>query len=190
MDRKMEQVSSNLTNISGVFLFRINLPCFGANRIKRMRRSWNKHHRYGGIKITTKKILVLNVETATHFCPSLDFHLTDFGFQDCFDLIQKKLLSPAQYWQQTHLCQPSCLCLTWTRSMQLYMNSKHTNLLDWSAIDCSSLRFKVHMLLFSHIHSQNPDVMFFPNMQNIKTPTKLYSRTILCICSCVWGMYH
>ena len=130
MDRKMEQVSSNLTNISGVFLFRINLPCFGANRINRMRKSWNKHNKYGGIKITTKKFLVLNVETATHFCPSLDFHLTDFGFQDCFDLIQKKLLSPAQYWQQTHLCQPSCLCLTWTRSMQLYMNSKHTNLLD------------------------------------------------------------
>ena len=159
MDRKMEQVSSNLTNISGAFLFRFNF-------------------------------LVLNVETATNFYPCMDSHFTDFGFQDYLSLIQKKLLSQAQYWQQTHLCQPSCLCLTWTRSMQLYMNLKHTNLLDWSAIDCSSLRFKVHMLLFSHIHSQNPDVMFFPNMQNIKTPTKLYSRTILCICSCVWGIYH
>ena len=81
MDRKMEQVSSNLTNISGAFLFRFNF-------------------------------LVLNVETATNFYPCMDSHLTDFGFQDYLSLIQKKLLSQAQYWQQTHLCQPSCLCLT------------------------------------------------------------------------------
>ena len=68
-------------------------------------------------------------------------------------------------------------CLKWTRSMQLYLNSKQTNLPDLSAIDCTCLRFKVQWYFSqTYLFNQNPHHLdqkwcfFFQNMQNIKMP--------------------